>query len=223
MTTPTLMRASLLVLDWSLYPRHKLDEVNIRSLRQAREAGEDLPPVHIDQNSKRVIDGFHRVTMVLRSDPDGEIAVTKSRYRDDTEMFLDAVRRNARHGARLQPYDKARCVNLAAELHVDDDALADALGVSVDITAKIRASRTGYDPDGKPLELKRPLRAHAGRKLTHKQVNANEHSSGWSARFHAEQILLLLDADLVDWDDDATRTALTILAATLAEHAETVT
>jgi len=216
--TATTVRANLLVLDWNIYPRQHLDDVNLRGLRDALDAGEQLPPVHVDAASSRVIDGFHRVTVALRADPDAAIAVTKGKYADDAERFLDAVRRNARHGARLRPIDQARCVNLGERLHVDPAAVAGALGVSVDKTAAICARRTAYDDAGAPVELKRPLRHLAGTKLSRERAAANRRSSGWPARFHAEQILLLLGAGLIDYGDEPTSSALEHLYRALAQH-----
>lgn len=198
------VKVSTLVLDFTVYPRHRLDDVNLRTIRESVAAGETLPPVIADTKTKRVADGFHRVTELLRRDPDANIAVEFIDYDDDKALFLDAVRRNARHGARLSPYDRARCLELANVLTIDPTAIAGALAVSVDVTAKIRAARTAFDPNGAPLQLKRPFRHRAGQTLNETEMHANEKSSGWTARFHADQIVMLLGADAVDLSDDAT-------------------
>jgi hypothetical protein len=205
--TPRKQRvaAASLILDYNLYPRHKLSPVNIRTISQAVAVGEQIPPVIADQASRRVIDGFHRVTEALRRD--GDVAVEWHDYADDAAMLVDAIARNARHGMPLEPFDRARCIELAADVGVGLDRLAGALAVNVDILGELHASRTAYDPDGKPVTIKRNLRHKAGSKLTGRQVEANRRSSGWPVRFHAEQIILAVEADLVP-DDEATRVSL---------------
>ena len=49
------MRASELVLDFTLYPRHKVDDRNLDRIRLSLEAGEKMPPVRADKESHRVI------------------------------------------------------------------------------------------------------------------------------------------------------------------------
>jgi hypothetical protein len=207
--------ASSLVLDFSVYPRHRLNQANLRALREAYLAGEQLPPIDVEKGSGRVVDGFHRLTQLLRQDKAAQIAVVEHTYANDGDLFLDAVRRNARHGERLSSYDQAHCLAIANELQIDVKAIAGALAVSVDVTAEIRASRTAYDQDGKPVQIKRPFRAFAGKKMSRSQVEANEHSSGWPARFHAEQLALLLEAGAVDVEDEGTVEALERLQALL--------
>src|SRR5436190_4972945 len=101
---PQRVPASTLVLDYNLYPRHKLDPVNLRTLNEALDAGEALPSVIADKTSKRVVDGFHRTTVALRRNVD--VAVEWRTYKDDAAMFLDAVALNARHGVPLEPFDR---------------------------------------------------------------------------------------------------------------------
>ena len=163
---PTRTKTALLVLDYNLYPRHRLDRANLQSLRSALEAGIRLPPVVADADSLRVVDGFHRVTVALEVDPGGEIAVDLRNYPSADEMLLDAARLNAGHGARLTSFDQARVIALANGRGIDRAAIAEALSISVDKAESIRRTRTGYDKDGRPLQVKRSARHLAGTHLT---------------------------------------------------------
>lgn len=212
MTRPAKVKVASLVLDFNLYPRHKLAQVNLRTISEAIEAGEQMPPVIADRQSRRVIDGFHRVTIALRTESD--ITVEWHDYPDEAAMFVDAVARNARHGMPLEPFDRARCIGLADGFGIDLDRLAGALAVNSDVLGELHAVRTAYDPDGKPVTIKRNLRHKAGGKLTNRQMEANRRSSGWSVRFHANQIILAIEADLVP-DDEATKAELLRLAELL--------
>lgn len=210
-TRPKKLPAASLVLDYNIYPRHHIDSANVSRLRQAIEAGEQLPPVIADRESLRVIDGFNRITAWLRIDEAATIEVELRDYADDAAMFLDAVALNARHGLALSTYDKSRCMMLAEQLTIDPEAIAGAMSITVDTAAKLRAVKTAYDDKGSPLPIKRPLRHLAGSKLTKKQEHANQRSSGWSVRFHAEQIVQAIDGDIVDWSDAAAVEALRLM------------
>ena len=164
-----------------------------------------------DRESLRVIDGFNRITAWLRIDEAATIEVELRDYADDAAMFLDAVALNARHGLALSTYDKSRCMMLAEQLTIDPEAIAGAMSITVDTAAKLRAVKTAYDDKGSPLPIKRPLRHLAGSKLTKKQEHANQRSSGWSVRFHAEQIVQAIDGDIVDWSDAAAVEALRLM------------
>lgn len=209
---PQMVPAASLVLDFGLYPRHQLIGVNLRTLNEALDAGETLPSVIVDRTSKRVIDGFHRVTLALRRDED--IAVEWRTYKDDAAMFLDAVALNARHGVPLEPFDRARCLEIADGFGIGVSTLASALAVNVDVLGALRATRTAFTPKGAPVTIKRSLRHKAGTKLTEKQVKANERSSGWPVSFHANQIVEAIEADLVP-DDAQTRDAIARLKRVL--------
>ena len=101
------MKAAQLVLDFGLYPRNNVDEHNVKNLVDALAAGTELPPVIIDRKSKRVVDGFHRVRAHLRLFGDNaEIDVITKNYKNDAELFLDAMRYNASHGAKLDTCDR---------------------------------------------------------------------------------------------------------------------
>lgn len=207
-----MVSAESLVLDFNLYPRHALSSVNLRRIGEAIAVGEQLPPVRADRASRRVIDGFHRVTWKLRAGQ--PVEVEWHDYADDAAMLLDAIALNARQGMPLEPYDRARCLELADGLGIDLDQLAGALAVDLDVLGKLRATRTAFDPEGKPVMIKRSLRHKAGGKLTRRQVEANRRASGWSVRFHAEQIILAIEADYVP-EDEATAQALARLAELL--------
>lgn len=207
-----------LIFDWNIYPRNHIDESNVRAIAASVLAGEKLPPVVADAASKRVIDGFHRVTQMLRADPEATITVELIEYANDEEMFLDAVTRNARHGARLTSYDQARVVSIADDWKISKEKLAKALAIPLARIDSVRASRTAFGRDGSKVQVKRPLRNLAGTTLTEAQESANRQSSGWPAAFHAKQLIVLLTADLVDLGEEHTVTELRNLYEILSTH-----
>jgi ParB-like chromosome segregation protein Spo0J len=63
----TTMLASELMIDFNLYPRHAIDSTHVNDLLNALKAGAKLPPVVINQQDKRVVDGFHRLAMYKKA------------------------------------------------------------------------------------------------------------------------------------------------------------
>ena len=63
---------SALMLDYNLYPRHVVDEQHVHYIVEAMRSGAEMPPVVADKRSKRVIDGFHRVTAVKKMHGDSQ-------------------------------------------------------------------------------------------------------------------------------------------------------
>lgn len=193
--------ANELVLDYDLYPRHTVDSMNVRGLRDAYDAGVKLPPVRADRTSKRVTDGFHRVSMYLAHDPATLVPTELRDYASETEMLEDAIAANAEHGLRLSSYDRSRCLLLADRYGLAVERVATALRVNMDVLGQLRARKTAFDSSGNPLPIKRTLRHLAGSQLNERQQHANKRASGWSVRFHADQILNAIAGGIVP--DDA--------------------
>lgn len=196
------MKAAELVLDFDLYPRNNVDSHNVKSLSDALVAGMELPPVIIDRKSKRVIDGFHRVKANIRVyGDDCEIEVVEKSYKDDGDMFLDAMRYNASHGAKLDQCDRTRCTIIAERLSIPLDAVAGALHMPVEKLGELKVDRTAT-AGGLSIALKRTIRGFAGRKLTKRQVIANERLSGMNQSFYANQLIELVESGMLDVDDE---------------------
>jgi hypothetical protein len=199
------MKAAELVLDFEIYPRNNIDPHNVKSLVEALAAGAELPPVIIDRASKRVVDGFHRVKAHLRQlGDDAEIEVIEKRYKSDAELFLDAARYNAAHGAKLDPCDRTRCIIISQRLGIDDDAIASALHVPIERVIELRVDRTATTQGGLTVPLKNTVRkGFHGRTLTKRQEQANERLSGMNQQFYANQLIELIEAKMLDLSDDS--------------------
>jgi ParB/Sulfiredoxin domain len=196
------IKASEIVLDFTLYPRNNVDEHNVRTIVDAILAGETLPPVLIDRKSKRAIDGFHRTKAYLRADENAEIEVIEKTFKDEAAMFLEAMRLNASHGARLDPCDRTHCVIVAERLNIPLDAVAGALHMPVEKLGNLQADRTAKTSRGLSVPLKRTFRHMAGKKLTKSQVAANERSSGMNQSFYVNQVIEMIEAELIDKEDN---------------------
>lgn len=228
MTKPRKIKTSELILDFDLYPRRDVDSQHTSYIAAAMEAGADIPPVVVDAISKRVVDGFHRIRAAERlNGTSATIAVIFKKYKNDAELFREAMRLNASHGRALTSYDRTHCALRAKPLNISIKDLATDLGMTIEkITILVEdrtsnapdnfieveltnppekeKSKVGYMKSGKnkiSVPLKNTIRHMSGKMLTKKQFKANEKLSGMNQSFYANQLILLFEADLIDWDN----------------------
>lgn len=210
------MKVSELVLDFDLYPRASIDTHHAAEMGHAVAAGSVLPPIVIDKKSKRIVDGFHRQRVYSRLyDEDFEVEVVEKSYKNDGELFLDAIRYNAAHGLRMDTSDKTKCILRAKELHVDADLLATALCIDPKRIGELTVTRTAT-AGGLAVVLKRTNQHMAGRKLTKAQVQANENSSGMHQVFYVNQLIDLIESGLLNTGDEKMMTRLQHLGELIA-------
>lgn len=212
------MKVAELILDFGIYPRNNVDDFNVRNLCDALAAGIELPPVIIDKKSKRTIDGFHRCRAAIRhGGEDAEISVIEKSYASEKEMFLDAMRYNASHGAKLDPCDRTHCAIVAERLGINPELVAGALNMPVDKLAKL-SGKIGHTRGGESIALKNTVsKRFAGRSLNKRQVEANTKLSGMQQVFYANQLIELLEAEMLDTEDENLIERLRVLNGLLDE------
>lgn len=196
------IKVSLLVIDYNLYPRNNVDSYNVRCIADAIAAGEKLPPILIDRKSKRIIDGVHRTKAYLTIDENMDVDVIEKDYKSEKEMFLEAMRLNAAHGAKLDACDRTRCCIIAEKLHISIDAVAGALHMTVDKLAGLQATRTAKTSGGLSVPLKRTFQHMSGQRMTKPQMEVNQRSSGMNQAFYAIQLIDMIQANLLDKEDE---------------------
>lgn len=211
------MKAAEVVLDFDLYPRNNVDAHNVRNLVDALAAGAELPPIIIDRKSKRVADGFHRVRAVLQhGGEDADIIVIEKNYSSEAEMFLDAMRYNSAHGAKLDSCDRVHCAIIAERLSIPIEAVAGALHMPPDKLGDLKVSRTATGSGGLSIPIKRTFQHMAGRKLTKQQLAVNDRSSGMNQVFYVNQIIDLCESKMLNLDDEKLVERLRVLHDTLS-------
>jgi len=190
--------AALLVEDLSVYPRFRVDDVYARRLAEAIRAGAKLPPVVADRASKRIVDGFHRRRAALIAHgPEAEVEVEWRDYRDERELFLDAVRLNAHHGRRLSSGEEVRCLILAEELGLQREVVAQELGLRREIADGKLQRQVASGPLGRE-PLKPAVRHLAGEVMTERQAEVNRRLGGYHASYYASQLIMLLRSGAID-------------------------
>lgn len=192
-----------IVQDFNLYPRVTIDPQHTKYIKDAIEAGIVMPPLVVCVKSLRLIDGFHRrQAYISLYGADHEVEVVEKKYRDESEMLLDAIRYNANHGQTLSRYDRVHCMLLAERLKLSIDETASALSMSVDRLNELKVDRMatvlGERKHLEPTPIKRSIRHLAGETLTAEQVEVNKKLSGMNQAFHVTQLILLIENDLLD-------------------------
>ncbi len=196
------IKVAEIIIDYTLYPRNSVDEHNVRGIMDVIRIGGTLPPVLIDRKSKRVVDGVHRTLGHLRLDKDAKIEVIEKDYKNDAAIFLDAMRLNADHGAKLDSSDRTHCLIVAERLKIKLDAVAGALRMPKEKLGDLRNKRIAKAANGLSVPLKRTMQHMSGRRLTKSQLAANKRSSGMNQVFYVNQLVDLIEAELLDQEDE---------------------
>lgn len=202
------MKVSELLLDYELYPRDRIEPFNVVQMAEALRAGRTLPPVIVDRKSLRVVDGFHRVRAYQRLyGLDAEIPVELRDYKDDAEIFRDAVRLNANHGRQLSSYDRARCIAKAEALKLEPEAISSMLNMTLERIEEMKVQRFAtYKME--PRVLKRTTAHLAGKELTDDEAQYNIKAGGMHQTFYINQVIAMLEADTVNWESQKVVNAL---------------
>jgi len=195
------IEVSKLLLDYELYPRDRIEPYNVNQMVEALSAGLELPPVVIDRKSKRVVDGFHRVRAYQKLyGLDAKIPAEARDYKDDAEMFSDAVRLNVSHGRQLSAYDRARCIAKAESLKLELEVISSMLNMTPQRIAEMKSQRFATYKMA-PLVLKRTTAHLAGKELTDDEVGYNVRAGGMHQTFYINQVIAMLEADTVNWEN----------------------
>lgn len=156
------------------------DSTHVRLLVDAAGAVR-LPPILVQKNGCRIIDGMHRVEAAkLRGEP-----AIRARVIDcsDEEALVLAIKTNIQHGLPLSKADRISGAKriLAAHLDWSDRAVAEIAGLSAKTIASLRnRTSTENQAQGKRLGRdgkRRPLSAAEGRRRAAEYIDAHPEAS----------------------------------------------
>lgn len=216
----TQIIAALLIEDDSIYPREKIDNSHVSSLAHTLESGVVLPPLIVEETSRRIIDGFHRKRAWQRIFGENvEVPVELRTYASEAELFADAVRLNAGHGRKLDRQDQVRCALRLQALGVGEQQIAVALQTT-EVSVKnmlVKVVIVKHDPatDGELRPAKPVAYPRAGegpRELNTQQYQVMRSSSGYRTAQTVTQLTRELESSLVDLDTPGLREKLRNLA-----------
>ncbi len=132
------------------------------------DCDEELPPILVQKQSLRVIDGMHRI---LAAELRGRTEI-RARLMDigDANAFLYSISANIAHGLALSLSDRRNAAVQIIRLYPDwsDRAVARAAGLSGKTVSALRARQSSVAPPGRRLGLDgraRPVNSAAGRAI----------------------------------------------------------
>lgn len=197
---PKEIPLATLVEDFSLYPRHRVEEVHVSDLVRAIQSGQTLPPIIADAKSLRIVDGFHRRRAYLKVLGDEATALVELRtYKDEAALFLQAVELNSAHGRKLDRQDQTRIVLKLRELNVPDQQISLSLHIPEPVI-QVLSLRIVHAPSG-PIPSKRGLEHMRGQSLNSAQVTAMQSVRSAEAGRLCMELTALLENNLVDLSD----------------------
>ena len=208
-----------LVLDYNIYPRTAVQDVHVKAMNEAVDAGVVLPPILVDMKSMRMVDGFHRYTRAFRA---GEkiIQAEVRAFKSEQEIFEAAVAANANHGRPYAPFDKGRIISIGLKLKMSKQKLAAALSMPV---SRVDEIRLGFAKVGREEEASEPLKntiraQFKGKRLTKEQAQAQRKLGGQQATFYANQLIILIENELLNVKHEATLVTMHKLATLIQDH-----
>lgn len=219
-SSTTKIPVGAIVYDESVYPRGHVDGQNVSYMAEAMESGTTFPPVVIEKGTNRLADGRHRCKAFSKLYGEGaKIDAIVKVYDTDGDLFLDAVRLNAHHGCKLSRHDRAHIAIAAESLKIDPKYVANALNMRLDAFTSLSIDRRAtLNKNGmQPIALKRTILHKRGQMLTERQADANRKLSGMSQMFYVNQVITLIEAELLDDQNEELMKRLAELGGLIAE------
>ena len=203
-STITKIKAVELIEDFSLYPRSQVDGAHVAQMVHALEAGNILPPIIIDADSKRIVDGFHRVRAWRRASGVGvEVEVEARKYASEKDMYLDAMVLNSRHGKGITGAEQTGAILKAKAFRISVEAIASSLGITQERVAsimenKVASVRQGTTALGRMISLKRSMHHLAGMIITDRQADAMDMLPGQDQALLIRQLCKIIETNSID-------------------------
>jgi hypothetical protein len=185
------IEVSKIVLDESLFPRNGVSDFHVARLANAFKSGAKLPPVTLEARTNRLVDGWHRVEMFKREGVATTDYIAKT-YKNEADLFADAVRLNIGHGAPLDLYSVRSAIIRLTTYGYTKQAIAECVRMPLEQIEKIERGFASDATTGAPVALKGGLSHLAGHTLDDHQREINRRYSGPKAIFFVRQIAGLL-------------------------------
>lgn len=182
------------VVDDSIYPRTQPNEYHISRLREAIETNSKFPPIVLERNTYRLIDGRHRLEASQRM---GLLTIEAEfrTYTSDAEVFADSVRLNVAHGQPMDSYSLRNSIIRLQQLGFTQDSISQITKMSM--TSIDKAVRGfAFSEGGEPVALKGGLSFKKGDTLSPTQISVNKRYVGGKASFYAGQLYDLIVSDM---------------------------
>jgi len=147
-----------LVLSEKYYPRLKVSWKTAYAYAQAMKTGAKFPPIFVGlyKGKQYLIDGWHRVE-ANKNNKEKYTEAELKLFKNEKDMFLEAVKRNAIHGKPYSIQEKIDIANRLQDLKVDRIEISKITGIPLDKLPKLIERKTLTMPNGRKVVLKASL------------------------------------------------------------------
>ena len=184
-----------IVIDPSIYPRTRVNLFHVNKLRSALSAGAVFPPLVVERETHRLVDGLHRHG-AYKAEGIATVDVVAKKYASEAELFADAVRLNVGHGEPLDQYTVRSAIIRLTEYGFAREQIIEIVRLPPVKLDEIQRGFAYNAENNKPMALKGGLDHMAGARLDPEQQEVNRHYSGQKATFYVRQLCGLLEADM---------------------------
>lgn len=195
------MRLGDIVIDWDLAVREH-DTHQSSRYAEAMRTGAKFPPMIVDQDSKRLVSGFHRyhAYRTVFDDPDHDVPVDEIAFTSTLEMLKFALEDNSRNSFPLTTFQIKSAIMKLKDMGEIDEEIARILGMTKERVLRFSGEYVQVGSEKKPL--KGGLKHLEGKKVSPEVYNDIEtKASGWSCSFHAGQILTHIRNDTISHEN----------------------
>src|SRR5580765_6491751 len=119
-----------IVIDEAIYPRSSVNDSNVSKLVLALNTGTVLPPITVEAKTFRLVDGRHRYEAYKKIGLK-TIEATAKVYKNEADLFADAVRNNIGHGLPLDGYTVRAAIIRLSEYGYTKEAISDVVRMPV--------------------------------------------------------------------------------------------
>lgn len=204
---PKIRKVSIddLKRDFGFYPRESVDYATVSRFMDAMRAGAKFPPLKIDANTGRIIDGFHRYGAYQQLGV-SMVEVIGAEPKSDAEFFFLAVSANKAHGLGYSHTDQLKIVKLAARLGLEREKIALAVALPIQKVEEMVRNIPNYKPNDQPQPIKfvnsvPPVSEGHWTKSTRQPKTDAISSSGFL--FYCNQVIRFMRSDLCDVKDES--------------------
>lgn len=156
-----------LKFDPAIYPRAWHSEEQVAQLQEAIAAGATLPPIIVDRDTMRIVDGVHRWKRAQAAGDETILAELRN-FETEQDVFEAAIAANARHGYGYFEIDREHIYRRAASLNLSVERIAKALCCTVE---KVEAVTRGFVK----VEMPGPIQPKAEKPKTWNPNKARPH------------------------------------------------
>lgn len=199
---PKLLRIREITLDPEIYPRIATSWKTVYTYQEAMNAGSVFPPITVGKidgfKGLYLVDGWHRWKATKQR---GEkfIEAEVLRFPNKNEAYLEALRRNIKHGRQLSIYEKMRSVVKLEGMGFTREKISQIVKIPMKNIEKLMMRKVTM-VRGVETVIKRTVE-HLGPSAGEAIDRVQSGLHGLSQLDLLSDLLLLAENDLLDLDD----------------------